>query len=317
MRPRYWQAAAALALGLASILWSIFGGGSLAGLGLLVGAAAAPAAVLLFLAGRLDRPIPINAAIGGGTIGVAIALVGHGLVIAFAYFFFLGFADAAVSVLEAFRLDPELTAIIDSPWVVLAFFAMVLVAPFVEEFGKAIGARLAKIQDRRGAFLAGVAGGVGFAVVENVLYATGWGFFGDGWEEIVVARMLGAAVHALASGLVVMGWWEWKESGDFGRLLNRFLSGVGVHAFWNGSLVALMIVGEAYGDTRYPLVTLAYAAAMGAVAAGVLWRLAASVDRGAGQATLDSRDGKLVALWTVLAASVVVPVALLVLAFPL
>ncbi|NIW73800.1 MAG: PrsW family intramembrane metalloprotease, partial [Gemmatimonadetes bacterium] len=47
------------------------------------------------------------------------------------------------------------------------------------------------VQDRQSAFLAGVAAGTGFAILENVLYASSSGFFGQSWQTVVVARMLG------------------------------------------------------------------------------------------------------------------------------
>ncbi|NIS37015.1 MAG: PrsW family intramembrane metalloprotease, partial [Actinobacteria bacterium] len=55
------------------------------------------------------------------------------------------------------------------------------------------------------------AAGAGFAVVENVLYALGGAWASGPWTAILLARLPGAAVHPLASGLVVLGWWELRR----------------------------------------------------------------------------------------------------------
>ena len=317
MNPRYRQALIVAGLGLAAILWALAAPGS-SGFALLVGSAAIPVAALLLVAGRLQAMPPLSALVGGGTIGVVIAVIGHVVVFSFAYAFFLGFADAAVQVLEVLRVDPRFTAVAGSPWTILLFIELAVVAPLLEEVGKAVGASVFRPIDRRGAFMAGVAAGTGFAIVENILYALGGSFLGPSWEAIVIGRMLGAAVHPLASGLVVMGWWEWRRNRDFGLLAQRFLAGAGAHAIWNASIVVISIVASAYDVLEwFGLASLGYSAALGAVLAAALWRLAASVASDTDRLIVfDSGDGRLVAAWTVLAASFLVPVAMLILAFP-
>jgi len=320
MNPRYVQAAIVAAAGVFAVAWALLGPPSVATAALVVGSAAMPMAIVLAVSGLVDRNPPWMAGVGGGTIGVGIALAGHAVVFAFAYIFFLGFAKAGVEILDVLRVDPSLTAVAGSPWTMLLLIELVAVAPLTEELGKAVGASLSRPADRPSAFMAGVAAGSGFAVAENILYALGGGFLGSSWEAIVLGRMLGAAVHPLASGLVVMGWWEWRQDRDLGRLARRFLAGAGVHALWNGSIVVLGIVATAYGSAAFDgsgLVSLAYSAALGAVAGAVLWRTAVSVAVGDDRTVpFDAGDARVVAAWTVLAASFVVPVAMLVLAFP-
>ncbi len=195
------------------------------------------------------------------------------------------------------------------------------VAPITEEVGKAIGSRAAAQTDRRSAFYAGVAAGTGFAVLENILYSSGSGFFGGAWQEIAIARMLGVAVHPLATALVVIGWWEWRNGYDRGPAIRRVLSGMGVHALWNGSLVVLEVVSRAFelGGTAasYAYTSIAYSAAIGAVAAVALWRLTVAVDgEPSGNVRLDVKDARVVAAWVLLSASFVLPVAMLLLAVP-
>ena len=319
MRPRYLQALVAGSLGVAAVIWDVAGSGQYDGLSLLIGSAALPIAVLLAVSGRLEANPPIGSLLGGATIGPLVAVLSHFFVFGFAYAFFLGFADAATVILENLRVDPAFVELASSPWTLLVFFEFVLVAPFTEEVGKALGASFGHPMTRQTAFFAGVAAGVGFAIVENLVYAGGGLFFGPAWGAIAGARMLGAAIHPLASGLVVMGWWEWRHGRDFGLLLRRFLSGVGVHAVWNGSIVVLGVVGEVYGiDQLRGLGTLAitYAASLGVIAMAILWRLANSVASGDERSTFDGTNPISIGAWVVAAASLLVPVALLFLAYP-
>ena len=321
MSSRYWQALMVATFGAGIVIWAWLDGGNVSDLALILGSAAIPTAALLFVSGRLERNPPLIAALGGGTVGVAIAVLSAGFVFVFAYAFFFGFAQEAVSLLDALRVDPRFSTALGSPWTILLLIELVVVAPLSEELGKAVGSRLFRPTDRQSAFLAGVAAGTGFAIVENIMYALGGGFFGSPWEAIVIARMMGAAVHPLASGLVVLGWWEWRQHHDLGQLANRFFSGVGVHALWNGSIVVLGIATTAFdiedGYADFTLVSIAYVAALGALTAAVLWRVTVAVagDRDR-LLTLDSGDGRVLAGWTVLAASLLIPMAMLILAFP-
>ncbi len=321
MRTRYWQALGVVSLALAAAAWAWLDDGDGSVLALVVGSAGVPLAALLFASGRLERPVPTSAVVGGGTIGIAIAVLSHAFVFAFAYAFFFGFADEAAALLDELQIDPRWSAALGSPWTILLLIEVAVVAPLTEEVGKAIGSRVFRVTDRRSAFLAGVAAGTGFAIIENIAYGFGGGFFGAPWEAIVIGRMMGAAVHPLASGLVVMGWWEWRQDRDLSRLAVRFFTGAGVHAVWNGSLVALGIAATAFDtDTEFgtfTVVSLAYTAALGVVAAAFLWRVTVSV---AGDqerlVSLDARDGRVVGAWIVLAASFLVPMAVLLLAYP-
>ncbi len=321
MKTRYVQGLLVALLAVAVITWAWFDDTRSTLPILAVASAGVPLAALLFVAGKLERPVPAGAAVGGGTIGVAVALISHGIVFAFAYAFFLGFADEATGLLDRLRLDPQWTSAIGSPWTLLLLIELAIVAPLTEEVGKALGARTRLFADRQSAFLAGVAAGTGFAIVENVLYALGGGFFGDPWEAITIGRMMGAALHPLASGIVVMGWWEWKQRRDLGRLAQRFFTGVGIHAIWNGSLVVLGVTATTYDTSTtfgtFTLVSLAYTAALGLITAAALWRVTVSVagEQRIGK-TFDAGDGRVVGTWVVLSATLLVPMALLLLAYP-
>jgi len=64
-------------------------------------------------------------------------------------------------------------------------------------------------------------------------------------------------------------------------------------------------------------VSLVYAAALGAILAAVLWRVSGSIATDQERlAAIDLREASTVGAWTVLSASFLVPVAMLLLAFP-
>ncbi len=316
----YQRSLMAIGASLLAAAWIIFSPATALPLGLVLASASLPAAVLFAAAGRLDAAPSPRALIGGGTIGVGIALVSHAVIFAFAYFFFLGFAEAGTSALEALRIDPAFTSVLSSPWTILALIELALVAPVTEEAGKALGAFVARPTTRQEAFLAGVAAGVGFAIVENIAYGMG-GLFGlDAWEPIVLSRMLGAAVHPLASGLVVLAWWELRNGADRRAAIGRLVVGVAIHAGWNGSLVIATVAGIAYNDGGasggFAVVSLVYTGVIGVLSAAALWLTASSVNEGKAIADLAPTDGRVLAGWTVLASSLPVPVAVLVIAFP-
>jgi RsiW-degrading membrane proteinase PrsW (M82 family) len=321
MNTNYRRALFALAAGVAAIVWVAVSPASALPGALIVGSASVPLTVLFAVAGRLDVEPSWPAVFGGATIGVGVAIVSHAAVFAFAYAFFLGFADAGSSLLEALRIDSRLTTVLGSPWTILLLVELVVVAPITEEIGKALGARLARPPDRLHAFMAGAAAGVGFAIVENALYASGALWAAYPWEAILVGRMLGGAVHPLASGLVFVAWWQYRNGASTRSYVRNFTIGAGVHALWNGALVALTVAATAFeiGTTAADsaVVSLAYTGAFGALAAGALWVVTANVAKGTDEIPeLIALDGRVVAGWTVLSASLLLPVAVLILAFP-
>ncbi len=307
-----------LALAAATVAWIIGSPSTAFPVALLLAAASVPVAVLFAVAGRVDETPALRSVIGGGGIGAAVAIASHALVTAFAYFFFLGFAEAATEALDALRVDPEFTSVLSSPWTLFYLIEVALVAPITEETGKAIGAFQGRPQTRRDALLAGVAAGVGFAVIENVLYGLGGLFYA--WEPVVLGRMLGAAVHPLATGLVAVGWWELRNGHDRSAAFRRILAGVGTHAAWNGSLVITTVAGIAYdnggGSGVAAALSLVYMAMMGVLAAAGLWRFTTRVVADEDLPDLTPTNGRVLTAWAVLASSLLVPVAVLVIAFP-
>lgn len=310
------------ALGIVVIGWALFAGGGVPPIALYVAAAAAPTAVLAAVWGRVGGAFPTRALVLGVVIGPPVALLAHPLVAGFAVAFLLGFADSGRQLIEALRVDPRLVTALASPWVLVLLIDLAAVAPLTEEFAKALGAVVARPIDRRQAFLFGVAAGAAFAIIENVLYASLGLVFGSPWPVMSVGRSMGAAVHPLACGLVMLGWWEWRQRRNIGSLLKGYLAGVGVHALWNGSLLVVGIIetvltvgGNVPGNLGG--IALTYTAVLGVILAAVLLMVSAGVaaDRQPFEAA-SFAQARPVAVWTILSASLLVPVALLLLAFP-
>lgn len=285
---------------------------------LMLGAAAAPIGALIAVRGRLGSSgSELRAALGGAMVGPVVAIVGHAVVAGFAFAFFLGFADAGLALLESLRVDPRLQEMLTSPWLVVLLVDLAVVAPITEEAGKALGAHwLAPPADRRGAFVAGVAAGTGFAVVENLMYAGLAAAFGGPWRVVVLARIAGSAVHPLATALVMLGIQDAREARGIASGLRGYASGVGIHALWNGSVVVLAVAASASGGrvgTGPQLVQLVFATVLGAVLAAVLWSRAGELG---GPSRDESGSRSELAGWIVLGAALVVPVAVIVLTFP-
>lgn len=315
------SALATLVLGIGDIVWSILARTDPPAATLFVAAAAAPLAVVFGVLGRTGGRLPTPAVVGGAILGPLVALVGHAAVFAFAAAFLLGFLETGRSLLEELRVDPRVADVLSSPWLLLVLVDVGVVAPLIEETGKAFGARLARPSSRRGAFRAGVAAGAGFAIVENVLYAFAGAIVGGPWPAIVVARAMGAAVHPLAGGLVVTGWWDARHGGGARALGRGFVAGAGVHALWNGTIVALAVAETAIRVRGAPnmmgVASLAFTAALGVLAAAALWTVSGSVVAGGDPSSgVRVSEARTMAAWIVLAASLLVPVAILILAFP-
>lgn len=311
----YLPALGVAAAGAAAVAWSLLP--STPPMALFVAAAAAPATVLLAIHARLGARVSGGAALGGALVGPVFAIAGHAFVAAFIWAFVVGFADTGRTLLDSLRADPRITSLLSSPWVLVLLVDVVTVAPLTEEAGKALGAAIGRPGSRREAFLSGIAAGAGFAFVENVLYAVFAAVFGGPWAAILVARATGAAVHPLASGLVTLGRWDAGHGGGARELFRGYFSGVGIHALWNGSIVAVLVAETAAGAGEGGPASLAFAAALGAVLAAALWVVTRAVDEGRNAVeVVRPTDVRTLAAWIVLAASMLLPIAALTIAFP-
>jgi hypothetical protein len=128
-----------------------------------------------------------------------------------------------------------------SPALAIAFVEMAVVAPLVEELTKPLGALLLgkRLRTPAEAFLVGMAGGAGFAIVENMLYEAAGARL---WAHIATLRAIGGVLHPLTAGLVAVGWYGVRrgQPGAWRRWLALYGLAVGVHALWNGGLTVLV-----------------------------------------------------------------------------
>jgi hypothetical protein len=128
-----------------------------------------------------------------------------------------------------------------SPWLLILLVEAAVVAPLVEEATKPLAAAVLarRLRGPAEAFLVGMAGGVGFAILENMLYEASGG--AGLWAGMATVRGIGGVLHPLNAGLVAMGWYGVRNGlrGAWPRLAGFYALAVGVHALWNGALVVL------------------------------------------------------------------------------
>ena len=119
----------------------------------------------------------------------------------------------------------------------------VIIAPFVEEFLKAMGLTRAGVKEEvdeiEDGLIYGAACGLGFAATENLLY--GWSVVGEGvavTAAVIVMRTFSATlVHASATSFTGHGLSQYLVHGASWRVVAKYyLMAVGLHAFWNGML---------------------------------------------------------------------------------
>ena len=258
-------------------LWAVGGGFALAlaiGLGLrrveicapllfplclMVAAVAPPLAAVVWMLDRKPGTLTWRRAgvafVSGATVSVVLAIILEVLLPGVALLLVLDLAEPVLDGLEGL-LDAlaghEVAKVLTSPVFLFALVELAVVAPLVEETVKPLVTLplLRHLERPRDALLLGAAAGTGFAVLENVLYATGGLRI---WAGILAVRALGAAVHPLGTGLVTLGWHGLLQSRPNGgrRWLGGYGLAIGIHALWNGGSVLLLALAGAqfFGET--------------------------------------------------------------------
>jgi RsiW-degrading membrane proteinase PrsW (M82 family) len=153
-----------------------------------------------------------------------------------------------------------------------------VVPPLVEEAFKGLGVRLALSpqSSRTTAFVLGVVAGTSFGTVEALLYGLGGlGSAEIDWWSLMLMRAGSTTAHALASGLVGLGWYQALA---MGRPLRGFLyygAAVLLHGLWNGLIVLvgsrLVIPWEGLSDSDLALVVYAVMAPVALLFLGALF----------------------------------------------
>jgi hypothetical protein len=218
----------------------------------LLGAALPTLAVLGYAFFELGWPLTWRQGslmlLAGSTLSVLLTLLIGSVVLALGFFFlnplellFSGFppnSNGPGSLLQAIRF---------SPIILLILLVTAIEAPIQEELAKAVGPIWMgrRIQNERQAFALGLAAGAGFAILENMLYQgvyalqNGWT-----WGGVTAIRGIGAVMHPLCTGWVVLAWYKEREHlpGWLFRRLKAFLTAVLVHTLWNGGFIVLVVL---------------------------------------------------------------------------
>ena len=138
----------------------------------------------------------------------------------------------------------NLVKLLLSPAVAAATLGMLSIpVPLIEEVLKTLAAGVVAGWIRphpARAFLWGVAGGAGFALVENVFNGALGG--AEGWAIGSVARLGATMMHCATGGLVGWGWGQlWTERRPW-RLLGTYVVAVVIHGTWNAITVSAALL---------------------------------------------------------------------------
>lgn len=134
----------------------------------------------------------------------------------------------------------DVQAQFNNPLMVLALIAAVgVVVPIIEETAKSLAVAILgrRLGCPRDGFLYGAAAGAGFGMLENVFYNVNTL---DDWWSTATLRFGTILMHALASGLVGLGWYYALRRHDRRRLLGLGLAAMALHGLWNASQVVII-----------------------------------------------------------------------------
>jgi RsiW-degrading membrane proteinase PrsW (M82 family) len=262
--------------------------------------------------------------LAGSFLGPTIALFLTGLVTVLVVLLILPLRELLAQMIASEPIE----RLFFSPMLVLGLIETAVVAPIVKELAKPVavvllGKRLTRPSE---AFLVGMAGGLGFAIVENMLYASS---AATEWAHIVALRTIGGALHPLNAGLVALGWYGVIHglAGARERLIGFYGLAVGFHALWNGGLGILysgvgsyLLGGQRWEISIYGFSQPGVVVFFMVLEAIALWRtlyLVAGHLAAEGQAVpppllaIDLRQPQRLAVWAGALLLIVVPIAAL------
>ncbi|MFN8498683.1 MAG: PrsW family glutamic-type intramembrane protease [Anaerolineae bacterium] len=212
----------------------------------------APLAAVALADQRLNYPTTWRRAligiVSGSILAPMLTLLVSGIVTALAFALILPLREMAAQILAA----PSLEKMFYSPALILVLVEAAVVAPLVEELFKPMAAAIMakRLSGPAEAFLVGMAGGLGFAILENMLYESAGPRL---WGGIAVLRSIGGVLHPLTAGLVAVGWYSFRTGQPHGKrlLLTLYALAVTIHGLWNGGLTILVSdIGTYFFGTR-------------------------------------------------------------------
>ncbi len=225
---------------------------------------ALPPLIMLWVVGRaLDgtgggwREVVVAVA-GGGVLGMGASLIGEVLVVVTVVAFVALVASTVpggperIAALARDLRDPawqgdssNLFELLLSPAAVICILGVFsILVPLIEESCKTLAAGVVARWIRphaARAFLWGVAGGAGFALVENMFSGALGGV--EGWALGAVARFGTSVMHCLTGGLVGWGWGQLWTRRRPRYLLGAYAAAVAVHGLWNTAAMGVVLLG--------------------------------------------------------------------------
>ncbi len=197
--------------------------------------------------------------VSGAFLGTAAAFaleIGLFFVLGLVAVVLLALTPGGFEQLQTFFAEPQLAEgfpdlshlqpLLRSPWLIgLVFFGMAVVAPAIEEAAKTLGVLLMSYRrpSQARAFLWGVAGGAGFALVEGLLNGALVLAEQQMWAFSIVARAGTVVIHCLAGGLVGLGWQALFSGRRRWRGLGCYVVAVAMHGLWNALVVGVAFAG--------------------------------------------------------------------------
>jgi hypothetical protein len=115
----------------------------------------------------------------------------------------------------------------------------VILIPIIEELVKPLGVALMSYRrpSQVQAFLWGLAGGAGFALIENIFNTL---LTLQGWAFVAPLRIGATAMHCLGSGLIALGWHHLLVKRRPWWLMATYGLSVTIHAVWNATAVTIV-----------------------------------------------------------------------------
>jgi hypothetical protein len=135
----------------------------------------------------------------------------------------------------------ELPDIVATPTIALGLFVVLaVVAPMSEELVKALGAIIVLSRragvTRSDAYMAGVAAGLGFGVLEGLGYTL---MAPSAWQQVIIMRAPVVVLHVAATTIVTVGWFRMRERGR--GFLPYFAVAALLHAAWNSMTLGFVL----------------------------------------------------------------------------
>lgn len=174
----------------------------------------------------------IVALVSGATLSILLALILE-LLLEIVVRLLLGVSS---SVLDSTSQLPS-----DYQGIIALLLTLAVIAPIVEEMVKPLAAiaMLGRMRNAAEAFIMGMGCGIGFGLVETVMYISS-GY--QDWLQVALLRSSACLLHGFGAGMVSLGWYYITHKNSTTKI-NRFLLGIGCaayaviqHSIWNGSV---------------------------------------------------------------------------------